>query len=280
VPDLTAATVVDAYSRNAARIRQRVTQAVLRTWLQLPNYRDADIARFVAVATPLVSSGQLATAALTAGYLSSLEFVETGERSPVEPIPAEEVTTQALRGVPAEEVYRRPAVEVYTALSDGLTLTEAVTRGRHRLNDLVSTDLQLAKTYASKRWLDGNGRVTWYRRTLTGPTSCGLCIVASTQRYHKKELLPCHPACNCSVRPQFGRDPGQVIDPATLRAAHDSIGERFGTFSQGSRELVGVTLDSGDIAKYRDVLVVHNHGEIGPVLAVRGQKFTGPSVVT
>lgn len=30
-------------------------------------------------------------------------------------------------------------------------------------------------------------------------------------------------------------------------------------------------------ADYSDVLVVHEHGEIGPVLGFRGDHFTGPS---
>jgi hypothetical protein len=30
---------------------------------------------------------------------------------------------------------------------------------------------------------------------------------------------------------------------------------------------------------YRDLIVTHHHGELGPVLAVRGQHFDGPGSI-
>jgi hypothetical protein len=68
--------------------------------------------------------------------------------------------------------------------------------------------------------------------------------------------------------PIFGRtDPGHVIEPERLESVHERIEERFGVSDAGARDPID----------YRDALIVHEHGEIGPVLAVRGQKFTGPN---
>lgn len=254
---------MESYNQNAARIRARVLLVVGSLWARLGSYRDNDIARFFATALPVVAGGQLATAALTSGYLAALETATTGRRTPIDPIPQRDVSTEALRGVAADVVYRRPAVELYTLLGQGLAFPEAVKRGGQRLNEIAATDLQLAKTHSARRWMTGNDRVVGYRRVLTGPTSCGLCVVASTQRYHRDALLPIHSNCDCGIAPIFGdKDPGQVIDPDRLEAAHAAIAERFGTTDRSARA-----------SDFRSQLVVHEHGEIGPVLYRQGHHF-------
>ena len=129
---------------------------------------------------------------------------------------------------------------------------------------MAATDLQLAKTHTTRAVLSGKDNVVGYRRVLTGRESCALCAVAATQRYRKDRLLPIHDGCDCGVAPIYGdRDPGQVIDPDQLEGIKASLAERFGD-------------DSGEVADYRKAIVVHEHGELGPVIAVRGQHFTGP----
>jgi hypothetical protein len=130
----------------------------------------------------------------------------------------------------------------------------------------AATDLQLAKTHSSRFVLGGKDHVVGYRRVLEGRKSCGLCIVASTQRYHKDDLMPIHGHCDCGVEPIFGdADPGQVVDTSTLEGVHAAIEERFGVSDRSGRDPVD----------FRQVLVTHEHGELGPVLAVKGQQFTG-----
>jgi len=174
-------------------------------------------------------------------------------------------------------VYRRPFIQVYTGLADGQPFDAAVQAGGRRLQSIAATDVQLAKTHASQAALAQMDRVVGYRRVLTGAKSCGLCIVAASQRYHKAKLLPIHPGCDCAVAP-LGPDEAaaQVIDPEMLGAAHEAIADRFGKWDSGARVIPGVTGPSGKPLQYRDVLITHQHGEIGPVLAVRGQHFDGP----
>ena len=108
-----------------------------------------------------------------------------------------------------------------------------------------------------------------YIRTLTGRENCALCYVASTQRYNRKDLLPIHPKCDCGEMPIYGtQDPGQVIDEARLEATHDSIAQRFGTSARDARSI-----------DYSSIKIQQN-GELGPVLTVRGQKFTGPNQIS
>jgi hypothetical protein len=267
--------VVLGYRDQAAALRDRVLAFVERSWGGLDSWRTADIDRFAAAVAPVVVGGQRAMASLTDAYLASLATVTLGK--PHRPVGVPKDVLDGIRGdVTPVEVYQRTGPTVWTALSQGVPLTEAVGQGLDRALAMASTDLQLAKTHSSRYVLGNSDGVVGYRRVLESGRSCALCIVASTQRYHSEDLMPIHPRCDCGVEPIYGdRDPGQVIDPDVLDNLQDTITERFGSSDAGAREIPGVGGD-GKPLRYRDVIVVHEHGEIGPVLTVRGQDFTGP----
>lgn len=72
--------------------------------------------------------------------------------------------------------------------------------------------------------------------------------------------------CDCVVEPLLA---GQTVPQLPLEQVTEAIrrdlGEQY------------VSPDARRGIDYRKVLVTHQHGEIGPVLSVRGQDFTGPS---
>lgn len=172
-------------------------------------------------------------------------------------------------------------------------LTAAVERGVRRAKTIAMTDLELAATHAAREFLADEPRVKFFRRVLTGAESCGLCVIASTQRYHKEHLMPIHPNCDCGIAPIYGdKDPGKIInskrvtDDATqagesrdgvpvfeddqlidtdllTQDVHDAILREFGQMAFDARQL-----------DYRKVLLVQEHGELGPVLTVARHKFT------
>ena len=260
--------LVNAHQSAVAQVRARVESFIRRVWAGLGSYRDADIDRFVDAVVPVVLAGQRQIAQLTDVYLAAMAAkVFGGPPRPVG-VPAEAVTGTALRGVDPREVYRRPGVTVWTALSEGKSFDEAREEGLARAVLLALTDLQLARTHTARSILARDDRVVGHRRTLTGAENCGLCVVASTQRYHKADLQPIHPGCDCGVEPIYGtEDPGQVIDPDTLENVHEVIQERFGVSDRGARDPID----------YRKVLTVREHGELGPVLTVSRHLFTGPN---
>lgn len=258
------AAVESAYAAVAGRIRANLLTVLAGLWSGLSSFRDEDAAGFVARVVPLVEATQVQVASLTAAYLAAVLGDMTG--TPAVPAAVSRQAVTGLRGVPAVDVYRRPFVEAWTALSQDVPFDEAVARGGTRLASLAATDVQLAKTHTSRRVLEADGRVVGYRRVLHGSRSCGLCVVASTQRYHKKELMPVHPSCDCGVQPIVGReDPGQVLDPDLLESAHTAIEQRFGQSDPGARA-----------PDYRKLLITREHGEIGPVLTLAEHRFTGP----
>lgn len=263
-------TTATAYAAAVAAVRRRVLELALRSWDQLGQYREAEIERLTAKLAPLVVAGQIRIAALTDAYLARVEAEEFGERVAPLGVPAKTVTTLAVRGVAFPTVYRRIGVAVWAALADGDPFTLAVRKGRARLDETVATDLQLAKTHASRYIIERRERVVGFRRNLEGSDSCALCMIASTQRYRKGDLLPIHARCDCSVSPIFGdRDPGRVIDRELLAELHAKVRDRVGADA--------VRRDATSAAAYHDLLAVHHHGEIGPVLAVAGQHFDGPN---
>lgn len=239
------------YAATVKRVRQRVTDYLVGRFTA-DQFRDADLARFVALAVPVVLAGQRQVSALTDAYLG--QVLGTRPSGVAQDYP---------RGVDPADVYARPYVTVRTALSVGKSLSQAKSEGVDRLKDIAATDMQLAKTHTADRAFRTAG-IQRYRRVLTGSVSCALCYVASTQTYRTGDLMPIHPGCDCSVAPVEG----DFDADAQLEATHQAIQERFGTTDRGGRAI-----------DYRKALIVQEHGEMGPLLTVKGQHFQGRSVM-
>ena len=251
------------YTSVSVALRQRLLGLVLQVFGSRGNYRDADADAFVEQILPVVLGAQQQMGALTDAYLSSLMADMFGGSAAARGVQI----SQSIRGTPPEEVYRRPFVTIWTALSEGKSMTEAVRQGQNRLTSITGTDLQLVRTEATRQVLAADGRVQFYRRVLRGSYNCALCVIASTQRYRKEKLMPIHPGCDCGTRPlPAGQDPGQIIDPDLLEAAHDAVQAGTGKVDRGGR-----------LPDYRDIIIDRQHGELGPIMALRRQDFTGPS---
>jgi hypothetical protein len=272
--------LVQAYGDATVRLRDALGRAIDAHWIELGSWREEDIPRFLARVLPLVNGSVAAMVTMTDAYLGAVltdmlggPSFGAGASRPTYPRP----------GVTPAEVYRRPFQTTWTALSKGAQVSQAIQSGRSRAVSLATTDLQLAKRNASTARLVKEPRVVGYRRVLMGSKSCAMCALASTQRYRKERLMPVHPGCNCGVAPLVGTaDPGQRINAAKARdqaaldtgdldelgdtdALHAAISQRFGFDAVDFR---GQT--------YGDLVVTHQHGELGEVLARKGDRFTGP----
>jgi hypothetical protein len=263
VSEQTQAALDAGYTSVTVALRQRLIALVLQAFGAAGSYRDEDADAFVGQILPTVLGAQQQMGALTDAYLSAMvgDMFGGGAAASGVQIP------EAIRGVPPAEVYRRPFVTVWTALSEGKSMTEAVKQGQTRLTSITGTDLQLVRTEATRQALAGDSRVQFYRRVLRGSYNCAMCVIASTQRYRKERLMPIHPGCDCGTRPlPAGQDPGQVIEPGLLEAAHDAVAKGTGQADRGGR-----------LPDYRDIIIDRQHGELGPLMALRRNDFTGPS---
>ncbi len=251
------------FTRLFASLRASIVQQLFAVWFGLPEYRDQNLDEWMGVALPIIQAGQETSALATSSYLE-IQLAALGISESLN-FDLEAVTGAALRnGTPPEVVYSRPFKVVWDALSKGHSIEEAIEMGANRLRQLIETDIQLSHTHASRSILSARKDVTGFRRVPTGAFTCALCLIASTQRYNKLELMPIHPGCDCRVAPIISEsDPGQILDPNLLEDIHSRVEEMFGFSDRSGRAI-----------DYRKLLVVENHGEFGPTLAKAGQKFT------
>ena len=247
--------LAEAYDGQVHAIRQQITAFGQAYWDSLPHYRASAIEDMIQAITPRVTAGQLRIADLTRAYLAQCAR-ELGWKVVLPSIDQDEI--RGARGVDPRVVYRRPAVDVYSALAAGKPLLQAAAEGRLRLTQLIGGDMQLAKVHASRQSMRGYpAEGQFYRRVLTGRENCALCVVASTQRYHRGDLMPIHPGCDCGVQPlPPGLAVNQVIDEGLLEQVHQITADRLGVSDRGGR-----TPD------YRKLLTVSEHGEYGPTLS-------------
>lgn len=265
--DASDAQIIRSHQAQVRQVRERVLLFARTAWAALGSYRDADIDRLVSWVVPQVLAGERRIAQLTDAYLSTLVGMPPVGVDPTA------VSGIALRGVDPREVYQRPGKSVWIALANGATVTAAAQEGLARLLSIASTDLQLAKRVQEQQTLSTHG-FRYYRRVLTGTENCALCIVASTQRYRVGSLNPVHPGCDCDVaQVTAASDPGQVLNGELLDALHEQVGLAFGTNDRGARIITDQA--TGHQLDYKDILVRH-HGEYGPTLTWRKQRFTGP----
>lgn len=245
-----------AYVAQVRALRRRLSEFVTARF-GAGGISDADLERYVAQVVPVVLAGRRQVSALTDAWLTqTLREMGLNVRA------QGPIDTDSLRGTPAREVYSRPFTEARWKVSQGATFEAAMSAGLARVASIVVTDAQMAKVRTVARILAGSP-VQGFRRTLTGNENCGMCRVATTQRYSKSDLMPIHPGCDCGVEPLLEGDWDQSAADAQLAATHDALEDRFGKSDPGARAI-----------DYRKALLVEEHGEIGPVLTVARHRFT------
>ena len=242
-------------------------------WDNLGDWRDDDVDRFVSAVVPRVEAGKTAIAQATDAYVAAMIDAE--------PVGVADLS-DLRNGATPEEVYRRPAIAMRSAIAEGADFTDALNAGARRLASIVKTDLQLAHTHQARESMTEpaprgrrgrrrpRGSAEAFRRVPSGSENCALCLIASTQRYWVGDLLPIHPGCDCGVQPLGpGEHVDQVIDRDLLEAVHDQVEGIAGFADRGGREV-----------DYRQLIVSVNHGEHGPSIRWKHQKAEGPGGVT
>src|SRR5690606_35578247 len=108
--------------------------------------------------------------------------------------------------------------------------------------------------------------------------NCALCVIASTQRYWLADLMPIHPGCDCGVDtlPADWNPDQQIIDSDLLESTHAIIDAKLGYTDRNAGDLlVGKTDSEGrPLSDFPQLIVTRTHGEYGPTLAWRDEKFT------
>lgn len=259
-----------AYTARYNRLRQLAGARVGQLWERLAGLDDQAADRFATEASRVAVAAQAQAAAGVDGYLAAVVTLGSGQA--YRPAGALDVTGRAVRaGADPLEVYHRGIITARAAIATGHAFPDAMRAGLLRSVVMAETDVSLTQRAAMDQAVDGQ-RIVGYRRVLTG-SSCGRCASASTQRYHRAQLMPIHAHCDCGVSPIYGSsDPGQVINKklvTDLKSAAKQTGDESYWTSRH------IKVDADGTVRFPDV-AVHEHGELGPTLADASHHFTGP----
>ncbi|MEU8136588.1 hypothetical protein [Streptodolium elevatio] len=251
-----------AYAAATTSLRLSLLSFVAWAFRARGAWNRPDMQWFAATVAPVVIGTQRQMAVLTDQYIAESLAEQTGRT--VDPLGVD--LADDLRGVPEDELYERPYVQLWSNLGQGVPFEDALAGADRRAEVLAETDLQMARVRAAQQAISGQPGAAGWRRVLRGERDCLLCLVAATQRYRKRELAAIHPGCDCEVEPIAGdRDPGQIIDPVLLEQVHTAV------------EAAGFRPDRGARnPDYRRLIAVREHGEIGPLLTLQRHGFTGP----
>lgn len=192
---LVAERLARTYTAQMAALRDGAERGIGAVWDTLGSYNRADIDPFLTRALPVVEAAQTQAGALTDAYVAQQVQILSGDTVVPGGIAPGDVVGAAVRsGTAPETVYERSFIEVWSNLSDGVLWVDAVARGGHRARQAARTDVSLSGRRASQIAMGDKAHIVGYRRVLDGH-SCRFCAVASTQRYHKADLMPLHPGC-------------------------------------------------------------------------------------
>ena len=256
---MTAPVTIDrsSYETAVAALRAQIVAYAGAVWATA-SLSDVMISRLVEFVAPAVQAAALQTANLTSVYLGAVTNTN--------PLPVDDIVTLG-RGTPPEVVYSRPVVTARTAVARGKSIDEALSAGYRRLESLATTDIQMAKVRQADASLAHAG-VAKYRRVPKGAATCALCLIASTKAYNVGTLAPIHPGCDCGVDVlPDGFDLDADLEARDLlEVTHAKVGEFTGIEDRGGRA-----------TDYRKLIVTHEHGEIGPLVAWKGDHFDGPA---
>lgn len=273
--ELAARTLAQSLSLQLRALKDQLATQLIVEWLDLPTRDKVELPVFLEAALPLVEDAFTTAFSITEATNSAQGYLLLGEDFSDVPVNLLDVMKQLRGGVPLSEVYVRPFVNYWTALKSQTggpgSLEDALSSGANRFRQLVDSDIDRLSDFTGIEKFANEHGIVGYRRVLVGPVNCALCIVASTQRYHKRQLKPMHPRCDCTVAPvlSFESDGDQVLDGQLLDQIHRDVQEKFGDSDRSGRAI-----------DYRKILSVREHGELGPQLTWRGDAFTGPAQLT
>ena len=219
--------LVDAHITAQERLRRLVANGVERTWTDLGAWNEPDAERFIATVVPFVRASQKQSVMLTNAYVAKY----LGRR----PTALDPRLLDTLRaGVPADEVYHRPFVTVWTALKAGTRFEDAVNAGLARATSTAAMDVQLASRATFTALEQADDAIYGYQR-VADAGACDYCQAIDGAYVKSADAMALHNHCGCSLEPL--------------------------TAPRGQSPLP-------------DTVAVHEHGELGPVLGAPEHNFT------
>ncbi len=255
-------------------VRNRVSTRVERNWRSLGSWNEADVDRFLARTLPVVDAGQRRTVSLTDAYLARV----TSTRAVG--LPADDLVGAGVRnGTPPTDVYRRPFVQLWSALSNGSQFMDAMNAAGVRAAQSAASDVSLSMRASADAFQEqATGPVEsdiigWER--VLDPDACAYCATASTQRYKSANLAPIHANCQCGIAPVFAENDRAIKDFNRQVLANIKDANAGADRPYWEARHFRVDGDTGEVILPE--VAVHEHGELGAVISDAAHDFTGPA---
>ena len=233
-------------------------------------YSDPAVMRMSREVASLVSPTQRTMVAQENAYLAQVTSIladKTVRPAKLAPI------TDLRADVAPDDVYERLARQYRYERSLGTDETDALQHVLTRADVMNQTDVALAARRQDAEFFTEH-KITGYRRVihpeLAKTGTCGLCIAATDQIYHRDRLLPIHDRCHCGCMPIIGGfDAGNALNNLDLSTLYtDAAG--------GSDSKTGT--DARDLKRTR--YQVDEHGELGATLVPKDSGRRRKSVTT
>lgn len=266
------AVLAERYRDALIDVRRRVSTRVERNWRDLGSWNEADVDRFLARTLPVVDAGQRRTVSLTDAYLARVTRTRTIG------LPADDLVGAGVRnGTPPADVYRRPFVQLWSALSNGAQFMDAMNAAGVRAAQSASTDVSLSMRASADAFQEAGPAesdiIGWER--VLDPDACAFCATASTQRYKSANLEPIHANCQCGIAPVFRENDRAIKD--FNRQVLSNIKDANAAADRPYWEARHFRVDGDTGEVILPDIAVHEHGELGAVLADAAHDFTGPA---
>jgi hypothetical protein len=149
-------------------------------------------------------------------------------------VSADSIVAGIRNGAAPATVYERAFIQVWSDLGKQTSWEQAVQAGRSRVESAAATDVQLSFRDTLIDIGQQDERVVGWQR-VADSGACDFCQEVDGARLASEDPMPLHNNCGCGVDP--------ITEPFTPTPRPDTV-------------------------------AIHDHGELGPVLAAPGEHFT------
>ena len=241
-----ASPLAEAHIEAQRRLRAVLASIVRRLWAGLPAYNRDNIDEWLSGVVPTVLDFQRASVALTEAFVASVL-----ERPPLGVDPDDLIGAAVRNGTSPEEVYSRPFVTLWSSLGDGKLFEDAYEQALNRAvsASAIDTQLSMRATAAAIERVDAS--IFGYKRA-ADPDACDFCRAVDGAYVKAADgyVMALHNHCGCGL---------EVLTEPHPRAVYLPDGTQIRPFQFGP---------------LNDQVAVHEHGELGPVLASPLHDFT------
>lgn len=193
--------LTDRFAVQLAATAGRVQRFAGQRWSFAPDDFDGSYAAWLDQVLPQVAQAQRQNLRLAQGYVSAFLLSETGRRTRLPSVDANEFVGRSRDGRELREAWGSPPIKAKVAIGDGKSVEEASAIARNAANDLVSVDTYHAARGPVAVLLAAVEAVEGYTR-VAGGNSCGACLGAADGTvFSSDEVFEMHSNCDCVAEP-------------------------------------------------------------------------------